>query len=60
MNVLLTSSNLTDGERVANSTLIEALLGKDFLLVINDVCYNVCPPEKGKAHSSASRFNRSS
>ncbi|XP_023813207.1 calcium uniporter regulatory subunit MCUb, mitochondrial [Oryzias latipes] len=35
-----------DGERVANSTLIEALLGKDFLLVINDVCYNVCPPEK--------------
>ncbi|RVE76109.1 hypothetical protein OJAV_G00005770 [Oryzias javanicus] len=44
-----------DGERVANSTLIEALLGKDFLLVINDICYNVCPPEKAFATSEHAR-----
>lgn len=36
----------TDGERVANSTLIDALLDKDFQLVINDAVYPVCSPEK--------------
>ncbi|XP_044045590.1 calcium uniporter protein, mitochondrial-like isoform X2 [Siniperca chuatsi] len=35
-----------DGERVANTTLIDALLEKDFQLVINDAVYNVCSPEK--------------
>lgn len=35
-----------DGERVANTTLIDALLDKDFQLVINDAVYNVCSPEK--------------
>ncbi|XP_041821540.1 calcium uniporter protein, mitochondrial-like [Chelmon rostratus] len=35
-----------DGERVANTTLIDALLDKDFQLVINDAVYNVCAPEK--------------
>lgn len=38
---------LTDGQRVANSTLIDTLLEKDFKLVINDGVYNVCSPEKG-------------
>ncbi|KAM8773682.1 calcium uniporter regulatory subunit MCUb, mitochondrial-like [Acanthopagrus schlegelii] len=36
----------TDGERVANSTLIDTLLDKDFQLVINDAVYPVCSPEK--------------
>ncbi|XP_041641409.1 calcium uniporter protein, mitochondrial-like [Cheilinus undulatus] len=35
-----------DGERVANTTLIDALLDKDFKLVINDAVYNVCAPER--------------
>ncbi|XP_029297438.1 calcium uniporter regulatory subunit MCUb, mitochondrial-like [Cottoperca gobio] len=35
-----------DGERVANTTLIDALLDKDFKLVINDAVYDVCSPEK--------------
>ncbi|XP_070772281.1 calcium uniporter protein, mitochondrial-like [Enoplosus armatus] len=35
-----------DGERVANTTLIDALLDKDFQLVINDAVHNVCSPEK--------------
>lgn len=35
-----------DGERIANSTLIDALLDKDFQLVINNAVYNVCAPEK--------------
>lgn len=35
-----------DGEPVANTTLIDALLDKDFQLVINDSVYNVCAPEK--------------
>lgn len=35
-----------DGERVANTTLIDALLDKDFKLIINDAVYNVCSPEK--------------
>ncbi|TMS22839.1 Calcium uniporter protein, mitochondrial [Larimichthys crocea] len=35
-----------DGERVATTTLIDALLDKDFQLVINDTVYNVCSPEK--------------
>lgn len=38
---------MTDGERVASTTLIDALLDKDFQLVINDAVYNVCSPEKG-------------
>ncbi|KAK5926161.1 hypothetical protein CgunFtcFv8_021755 [Champsocephalus gunnari] len=36
----------TDGERVTNTTLIHALLDKDFQLVINDAVYNVVSPEK--------------
>lgn len=35
-----------DGERVANTTLIDSLLDKDFQLVINDAVYNVSSPEK--------------
>ncbi|XP_058496877.1 calcium uniporter protein, mitochondrial-like isoform X2 [Solea solea] len=34
-----------DGERVASTTLIDALLDKDFQLVINDTVYDVRPPE---------------
>ncbi|KAG7486087.1 hypothetical protein JOB18_024754 [Solea senegalensis] len=34
-----------DGERVASTTLIDALLDKDFQLVINDTVYDVQPPE---------------
>lgn len=37
----------TDGERVAHTTLIDALLEKDFQLVINNTVYNVNSPEKG-------------
>lgn len=37
----------TDGERVAHTTLIDALLEKDFQLVINNTVYNVSSPEKG-------------
>lgn len=36
----------TDGERVANTTLIDSLLDKGFQLVINDAVYNVSSPEK--------------
>ncbi|TNN89414.1 Calcium uniporter protein, mitochondrial [Liparis tanakae] len=35
-----------DGGPVSNTTLIDALLDKDFQLVINDAVYNVCAPEK--------------
>lgn len=35
-----------DGERVANTTLIDALLDKDFQLVINDSVYDVQAPER--------------
>lgn len=35
-----------DGERVANTTLIDALVDKDFQLVINDAVHKVCAPEK--------------
>ncbi|XP_029950407.1 calcium uniporter protein, mitochondrial-like [Salarias fasciatus] len=35
-----------DGERVANTTLIDALLDKDFQLVINTTVYDVQSPEK--------------
>ncbi|CAK6958557.1 calcium uniporter regulatory subunit MCUb%2C mitochondrial-like [Scomber scombrus] len=35
-----------DGERIANNTLIDALLDKDFQLVINDAVYNISSPEK--------------
>lgn len=38
---------LTDGERVASTTLIDTLLDKDFQLVINDAVYNIHSPEKG-------------
>ncbi|KAM9363932.1 calcium uniporter protein, mitochondrial-like [Symphorus nematophorus] len=41
-----TSVFSTDGERVANTTLIDTLLDKDFQLVINDAVYNVHAPEK--------------
>lgn len=34
------------GERVANSTLIETLLDKDFKLVLNDTVHDVLSPEK--------------
>lgn len=46
----------TDGERVAHTTLIDALLEKDFQLIINNTVYNVCSPEKG----TAARLARSS
>lgn len=39
----------TDGERIAHTTLIDALLEKDFQLVINNTVYNVCSPQKGTA-----------
>lgn len=35
-----------DGERVANSTLMETLLDKDFKLVINDTVHDVNSPER--------------
>ncbi|XP_029915876.1 calcium uniporter regulatory subunit MCUb, mitochondrial [Myripristis murdjan] len=35
-----------DGERVANTTLLDSLLDKDFQLIINDAVYNVSSPEK--------------
>ncbi|XP_076584761.1 calcium uniporter regulatory subunit MCUb, mitochondrial-like [Chaetodon auriga] len=35
-----------DGERIANTTLIDALLDKDFQLVVNDAVYSVRAPEK--------------
>lgn len=35
-----------DGERIAHTTLIDALLEKDFQLVINNTVHNVCSPEK--------------
>ncbi|XP_059903551.1 calcium uniporter protein, mitochondrial [Gadus macrocephalus] len=36
-----------DGARVANTTLLDALLDKDFQLVINDVSYHVQTPALG-------------
>lgn len=50
---------MTDGERVANTTLIDALLDKDFQLVINDAVYDVHSPEKG-INTSLSGCKRSS
>lgn len=38
----------TDGTRIASSNTIEALLEDDFLLVINDCCYNVQTPKQEK------------
>ncbi|XP_075947454.1 calcium uniporter regulatory subunit MCUb, mitochondrial-like [Anarhichas minor] len=35
-----------DGEPISNTMLIDALLDKDFQLVINDAVHNVCAPEK--------------
>lgn len=39
---------LTDGQRVANTTLIDTLLDKDFQLIVNDKVYDVKSPEKGE------------
>lgn len=39
---------MTDGQRVANTTLIDTLLDKDFQLLINNEVYDVKSPEKGK------------
>lgn len=39
---------LTDGQRVANTTLIDTLLDKDFQLIVNDKVYEVKSPEKGE------------
>lgn len=39
---------VTDGQRVANTTLIDTLLDKDFQLIINNEVYDVKSPEKGK------------
>lgn len=39
---------LTDGQRVANTTLIDTLLDKDFQLMVNDKVYDVKSPEKGE------------
>ncbi|XP_013863215.1 calcium uniporter protein, mitochondrial [Austrofundulus limnaeus] len=41
-----------DGDRVAGSTLIDSLLGKDFQLVINNAVYDVRAPEKTVCPSS--------
>lgn len=41
-------SLLTDGQRVANTTLIDTLLSHDFQLIINDEVYDVKSPERGK------------
>ncbi|TNM85865.1 hypothetical protein fugu_008136 [Takifugu bimaculatus] len=35
-----------DGQRVANTTLIDTLLDKDFQLIVNDKVYDVKSPEK--------------
>lgn len=43
---------VTDGQRVANTTLIDTLLDKDFQLIINNEVYDVKSPEKGKKKSS--------
>lgn len=40
-----------DGERVANKTLIDTLLDKDFQLVINDTIHHIHSPEKVCASS---------
>ncbi|XP_040042023.1 calcium uniporter regulatory subunit MCUb, mitochondrial isoform X1 [Gasterosteus aculeatus] len=42
----LTSISSKDGEPIANTTLIDSLLDKDFQLIVNDAVYNVCAPEK--------------
>ncbi|KAM4604023.1 calcium uniporter regulatory subunit MCUb, mitochondrial-like [Polymixia lowei] len=48
----LTASVLSkDGERVANTTLIDTLLDKNFQLIINDAVYNISSPEKVCASS---------
>uniref|UniRef100_A0A8D0GZT4 Calcium uniporter regulatory subunit MCUb n=1 Tax=Sphenodon punctatus TaxID=8508 RepID=A0A8D0GZT4_SPHPU len=41
----------TDGSKIPASTLMEALLMKDFNLVINNVTYNIQPSVKGKLSS---------
>lgn len=47
---------LSDGSKIAASTLMEILLMNDFKLVINTVTYDVQCPRKGKKHSSATVF----
>ncbi|KAM4584986.1 calcium uniporter protein, mitochondrial-like [Odontesthes bonariensis] len=44
-----------DGERIANTTLIDALLDKGFQLIINDAVYNVCSPENATSSSELVR-----
>ncbi|XP_008315386.1 calcium uniporter regulatory subunit MCUb, mitochondrial isoform X1 [Cynoglossus semilaevis] len=41
-----TSVLTKDGERVASTTLIDALLDKNFKLVINDTAYDIQPPKR--------------
>lgn len=52
IKVLSSCPLLTDGEPIANTTLIDSLLDKDFQLIVNDAVYNVCAPEKGTTHFS--------
>lgn len=44
----ITCLPLADGQRVANTTLIDTLLDKDFQLIVNDKVYDVKSPEKGE------------
>ncbi|KAM9770081.1 calcium uniporter regulatory subunit MCUb, mitochondrial-like isoform 2-T2 [Menidia menidia] len=44
-----------DGERIASTTLIEALLDTGFQLAINDVVYDVSSPEKVTSSSEHAR-----
>lgn len=57
-NELFIGPHPTDGERIANTTLIDALLDKDFQLVINDAVYDVRSPEKG-TNTFLSTYKRS-
>uniref|UniRef100_G3PZM6 Calcium uniporter regulatory subunit MCUb n=1 Tax=Gasterosteus aculeatus aculeatus TaxID=481459 RepID=G3PZM6_GASAC len=52
----LTSISSKDGEPIANTTLIDSLLDKDFQLIVNDAVYNVCAPEKALAGEQAAEF----
>ncbi|CAG5928573.1 unnamed protein product [Menidia menidia] len=48
-------AGLADGERIASTTLIEALLDTGFQLAINDVVYDVSSPEKVTSSSEHAR-----
>lgn len=48
--------SLSDGSKIAASTLMEILLMNDFKLVINTITYDVQCPKKGKKHSYATTF----